>query len=743
MRRILIAFAVLVLLAGVLVVALGRGWLGRHEGPGEITAVPIPDAIVLEREEYDAVAGEALGASAGKQILFGDLHVHSTFSSDAFLMSLPLLSGEGARPPADACDFARHCAALDFWSINDHAGNLTPGRWRDTVESIRQCNAVAEYEDDPDTVAFLGWEWTHVGTTPENHWGHKNVIFRDTDDDNIPTRPIGALRPAGDIAGLPFLARAGISMVLRDQRTLDYMKYLQESADVPMCPPDVPVRDLPSDCLEMTSTPAELYQKLDDWGYDSIVIPHGTAWGNSAPPGSSWDRQIANEYDDPNRQLLVEVYSGHGNSEEYRDFRDVMVSDDGTLECPEPTPGRDGFVPGCWRAGEIIEERCRAAGEDEAECAERAAEARQNFADAGKAGFRTVPGATTDDWLDSGQCKDCFLPSFDYRPMMSVQYMMARKNFSGAEPGGQRFGFIGSSDSHTSRPGTGYKEVNRREMTEAKGPAADAPDLLQDTSAPEPRSRSVADLPNVPFAGRDMERAVSFLSTGGLVAVHALGRDRDSIWEALERREVYGTSGGRTLLWFDLLNPPGGGTKPMGSEVALAEAPRFRVRAAGARKQQTGCPPSSVDALGPERIADLCREECHYPSDERQRITRIEVVRIRPQARDDEDVGELIEDPWRTFPCPAEGEGCAVEFEDEEFATAGRNALYYVRAIEEPSEAVNGANLRCTYDDDGNCVSVDPCYANEALTPYQDDCLERIEERAWSSPIWVDVVEPS
>lgn len=39
-------------------------------------------------------------------------------------------------------------------------------------------------------VSFLGWEWTQIGDTPENHYGHKNVVLRDTEADKVPRRPI-------------------------------------------------------------------------------------------------------------------------------------------------------------------------------------------------------------------------------------------------------------------------------------------------------------------------------------------------------------------------------------------------------------------------------------------------------------------------------------------------------------------------------------------------------------------------
>ena len=65
------------------------------------------------------------------------------------------------------------------------------------------------------------------------------------------------------------------------------------------------------------------------------------------------------------------------------------------------------------------------------------------------------------------------------------------------------------------------------------------------------------------------------------------------------------------------------------------------------------------------------------------------MVRIRPQMHKGEAVDGLIEDPWRVFPCTGDTETCSAEFEDPEFQADGREALYYVRAIEAPSLAVN------------------------------------------------------
>jgi hypothetical protein len=133
----------------------------------------------------------------------------------------------------------------------------------------------------------------------------------------------------------------------------------------------------------------------------------------------------------------------------------------------------------------------------------------------------------------------------------------------------------------------------------------------------------------------------------------------------------------------------------------------------------------------------LCGGECYHPSDRRKRIDRIEVVRILPQNSPEEDVAGLIQDPWRTISCPPNSDGCSVRFSDEDYASNARDAVYYVRAIEEASPTINADQLRCDLDEQGQCIAVNPCRATLPTDP-ADDCLAYAEERAWSSPIYVD-----
>lgn len=747
-RKLLLGLLALALAAIGLFLVIFRG--GRLETAGKATDFRVPAEVRAARSGADAATAAKLAAPApatpaaraegpAKQILFGDLHVHTTFSADAFQRSLPMLQGEGAHPPADACDFARFCSGLDFWSITDHAEGLSPRLWQETKESIRQCNALAGDPKDPDAVAFLGWEWTQVGITPETHYGHKNVIFRDVEEDRVPKRPIAASGVSTTMVRNAAPIGQRLKFILSDlpnrQRYLDFGEFQREVRETDACPAGVDVHTLPPSCQESATTPRELFEKLSQWGFETLVIPHGTTWGLYTPVGVTLDKQLTAAQDDPDKQRLIEVFSGHGNSEEFRPFKEVAWDEKGEMVCPEPT---SDYLPCCWQAGELVRERCGDAPKEE--CERRVLAARRNHLAAGSTGYMTVPGARPEEWKDCGQCKDCFLPSFQLRPGDSVQYGLAIGNFDQPGPPRRfRWGMIGSSDNHSARPGTGYKEYDRHQMTEVTGaPTEELHERLAGKAPPRtPESVSLDPIrSNLQFFQLvDFERQASFFMTGGLVAVHSPGRDRGSIWNALESREVYATSGDRILLWFDLLNGPAG-RAPMGSEAKIGEKPRFRVRAAGSFKQKPGCPDFTRQALPADRLEYLCRGECYNPSDERRRITRIEVVRIRPQVTKGEPVAPLIQDPWKKIDCPADPSGCVVEFEDPDFVPGAREATYYVRAIQEPTDAVNGKMLRCDYDENGNCVKARPCFG-DYRTAWDDDCLSPVEERAWSSPIFL------
>ena len=737
-KNLIYIFSFFLLIFTLFVTLVTNGWLGRYEAPGEVTLISQPLDVLQKRVTDQLLIKEELGIKDPKMILFGDLHVHTTYSNDAFMLSLPMMSGEGTHPPADACNFARFCSSLDFWANTDHAEDLTQQDWQEIKDSVRQCNEAGGVSSSPDTVAFLGWEWSQIGGFGKPHFGHKNIILKGLDEDQIPTRPIAASTGSGFLS-MPYSVKFTLSALRpTDRRIHDLMRFMNDGK-TSICSPGIGVRDLPLDCKEVAPTPGLLFDKLNDWGHETVVIPHGTAWGAYTPPGTDWKQQLNEIEHDPNIQTMIEIYSGHGNSEEYRDWRSVLFDEDGKAICPKPT---ENYLPSCWQAGEIIKERCLAEDESLRVCNKRASVARFNYASEGTAGFATVFDEESSDWLDSNQCKDCFLPAFNYRPGGSTQYITAIRNFDENDSIDRfKFGFIASSDNHKARPGTGYKEINRREMTEAAGPADPTGYLLGFREGDGVYSKSTAKnwtSETLPSGPPEPERLASFFLTGGLVATHSNGKNRDAIWNSIKRKEVYATSGPRILLWFNLVNAPNGEEVPMGSDIKMSENPRFVVKAAGSFIQNPGCPEYTYNALGKDKLEHLCKNECYNPSDIRKQIDRIEIVRIRPQSYKGENISSLIEDTWKVFKCPKSSSDCSFSFTDKEFSDLERDTVYYVKAIEEPSKVINAGNLRCEYDVLGNCTKTNICNGSSLITPYEEDCLEETQERAWSSPIYID-----
>jgi hypothetical protein len=710
-----------------------RLWAEDPFVPSAATQGRLPVDTVAQRQEVQIEAG----ASPGKVILFGDTHVHTTNSFDAFLASLPIMQGgQGAFPPSYACDYARYVAQLDFYFLSDHAESTTQEQWSNSIDAVHECNQLAG--KDPDIFAFMGYEWTQVGQTAEEHYGHHNVLFMDELRSKLPTRPIAAKREDSKYG-----AKMPTALQWLDSRHKDYYasfnNMLDTVADQSPCTEGVPSPQLPADCFEAVKTPGELYRKLDEWGFDTIVIPHGTTWGLYTPPNSSWLHQLNADNVDADKGRLIEVYSGHGSSEQYASFNAREFDENGEPYCPEPTPE---YMPACWQAGEIIRKRCTAVGESETTCDARAVEARGFYAaEDTQNGFVTVPGTQAEDWLDAGQARGMFLPAFSYRPKKSVQYGLALRNFDDQnKPLSYQWGFIASSDTHTSRPGHGFKQKGRVYATEANGAASPFWEglVMPEREAPMAQARPVdsVDIKALKLRASDIERINSYFSVGGLAAVHAEDRSRKGIWQGMKRKETYATSGHKMLLWFDYLSAAGESAVPMGGQVETATNPDFRVRVAGSFKQYPGCPDYVKGALEAKRLLKMSLGECYNPSDERYAIDRIEVVRIRPQSYRGEPVEDLIEDPWLVHQCNTAGEVCEFNFSDPAFATGNRDALYYARAIEEPIDMINAANLRTTFDEEGNAVATNPCYG-DYRTPATNECLAKAGHRAWSSPIFV------
>jgi hypothetical protein len=209
---------------------------------------------------------------------------------------------------------------------------------------------------------------------------------------------------------------------------------------------------------------------------------------------------------------------------------------------------------------------------------------------------------------------------------------------------------------------------------------------------------------------------------GGLIGVWAEENSRDSLFDGIRRKEVFGTSGPRIQARFF-----GGWQLPQN----LCEDPEMVKKAYASGVPMGGDLPRKSSAAPSFLVTALA--DAGTPEFPGMPLQRLQVIKGWAddagnhhqrvfEVAGDADNGASV-DPATCAPRGDGFSGLCEVWQDPEF-DAGRRAIYYLRAVENPS---------CRYSA-WQCLSL----SEEERPP---DCAKpqmgpHIQERAWSSPIW-------
>jgi len=266
-----------------------------------------------------------------------------------------------------------------------------------------------------------------------------------------------------------------------------------------------------------------------------------------------------------------------------------------------------------------------------------------------------------------------------------------------------KLGIIGATDSHLGTPG-----LTDEDVFPGHGAGGDTTRL---------------EIPRVP------DRL--FFNPGGLAAVWAEENSRDALFAAMQRREVYGTSGPRMVVRFfggweyaeDLCTTPDLAASGYAGGVAMGGdlpprppdgTPRFVLQATA----DTGDDGRGTVGLARLQVVKVWLEDG---------AARERVFDVAGEASAPDEGVDLAT-------CHSDGSGSAnlcVVWRDPEFDPAAP-ALYYARVLERPScrwsmYACLREEVRCDMD---AALPEELAYCCDTETP------KTIQERAWTSPIW-------
>ena len=443
------------------------------------------------------VWAEMCSPSDAERPLWGDLHIHTVFSMDAFVFGV-------RRTPDDAYRFARgdeYTLAdgrtvgldrpLDFAAVTDHAEYLAvTNRCTSSESRGAYCRALDTASRRGDMSAFFEFFLPAVANNE-----HICPNGGDVSADPRPCRAASrsaweVIQRAANDAYVPcsFTTFVGFEWTASPNVLHWHRNVLFEGAAI----------TTPIDALDHP-TQEDLWRELDTRcvaaeGCRALAIPHNSNIGMGGTFRVDED-DAASLALRARFERLAEVFQHKGQSE---CFPGAVLSDDACdfeIMLPVPVTRRQAASPGDLTPEEFA--------------------------------------ATASGYLRGALGRG-----------------LAIEANTGVNP--FRYGLIGSTDSHTASPG----HVRESGWTGAFGNVDDTFDEQLRTPQYNP---------------------------GGLVAVWSAENTRESVFAALDRREVYATSGPRIGLKFDRVVGAGAcgaeskARHPMGSVVVLGDEPSFEV----------------------------------------------------------------------------------------------------------------------------------------------------------------------
>jgi hypothetical protein len=271
-----------------------------------------------------------------------------------------------------------------------------------------------------------------------------------------------------------------------------------------------------------------------------------------------------------------------------------------------------------------------------------------------------------------------------------------------------RLGFVGGTDNHNGAPGDTAESTYK-----GHGGSNDAtPELRLGTT-----TNAVIRTLGFPIAA---------INPGGLTGVWAEENTREAIWDAMQRRETWGTSGTRIRVRFfagydfprdlhrraDMVEFAHASGVPMGGALRAATTGRAPAFVVWALRDANSAPLQRVqivkgwttDGRSRERVFDVACSDGLAPDARTHRCA---------------DNGASVELRDCSVSKDRGASEIAASWTDPDFH-ADQSAFYYVRVLENPS---------CRYTQrDATTLGV----------PHPGAFPATIQERAWSSPIWYD-----